>query len=78
LKAEEENAPGEYIPGKYTPYYSLMEADSGGGTGLKDEYLRILEAGPPKPTPAPAPAPAPAPVAISTVEVLQQHQHLLP
>jgi hypothetical protein len=50
------NAPGEYIPGKYTPYYSLMEADSGGGTGLKDEYLRILEAGPPKSTPAPAPA----------------------
>jgi hypothetical protein len=41
-------APGEYIPGKYTPYYSLMEAESGGGTGLKDEYLRILEAGPPK------------------------------
>jgi hypothetical protein len=58
-------APGEYIPGKYTPYYSLMEAESGGGTGLKDEYLRILEAGPPKSTPAPAPAPAP--VAISTV-----------
>jgi hypothetical protein len=56
-------APGEYIPGKYTPYYSLMEAESGGGTGLKDEYLRILEAGPPKSTPAPAPAP----VAISTV-----------
>jgi hypothetical protein len=58
-------APGEYIPGKYTPYYSLMEAESGGGTGLKDEYLRILEAGPPKSTPAPAPAPAP--VAIPTV-----------
>jgi hypothetical protein len=32
------NAPGEYIPGKYTPYYSLMEADSGGGTGLKEQY----------------------------------------
>jgi hypothetical protein len=37
LKAEEE-APGEYIPGKYTPYYSLMEAESGGGTGLKEQY----------------------------------------
>jgi hypothetical protein len=49
------NAPGEYIPGKYTPYYSLMEADSGGGTGLKDEYLRILEAGPVKSTPKTTP-----------------------
>jgi hypothetical protein len=52
-------APGEYIPGKYTPYYSLMEAESGGGTGLKDEYLRILEAGPPEPT---TPTPTSTPV----------------
>jgi len=50
---------GGTIPGKYTPYYSAIEAESGGGTGLKEEYLRILEAGPPEPT-TPTPTSTPA------------------
>jgi hypothetical protein len=31
------------VPGKYTPYYSAMEADSGGGTGLKGEYTFLQD-----------------------------------
>jgi hypothetical protein len=27
-----------YQPGQYTQYYNLMEAQSGGGTGLKEQY----------------------------------------
>jgi hypothetical protein len=30
--------PGMYQPGQYTQYYNLMEAESGGGTGLKEQY----------------------------------------
>jgi hypothetical protein len=30
--------PGMYQPGQYTQYYNLMEAQSGGGTGLKEQY----------------------------------------
>jgi hypothetical protein len=29
---------GMYQPGQYTQYYNLMEAQSGGGTGLKEQY----------------------------------------
>jgi hypothetical protein len=35
--------PGMYVPGKYTPYYSAMEAESGGGTGLKGEYTFLRD-----------------------------------
>ena len=31
--------PGVYVPGKYTKYYNLLEAESGGGTGLKSQYI---------------------------------------
>ena len=31
--------PGVYVPGKYTQYYNLIEAESGGGTGLKEQYI---------------------------------------
>jgi hypothetical protein len=34
---------GGTVPGKYTPYYSAMEADSGGGTGLKGEYTFLQD-----------------------------------
>jgi hypothetical protein len=45
--------PGMYQPGQYTQYYNLMEAESGGGTGLKEQYRPAIgPAGtvlPPKP-----------------------------